>query len=212
MKTYDSRAGYDLYAPDYRKDHPHLDSFDWDQAQAILAQAVAEQLERGRPVRLLDIGCGDGRALKRLVRLRDLRRWDRDLSFQGWDISENMLRQARKVLPADVALLRHDLLDQAPPNGQFELACSFFVLVHIDHPGDFLAAAKAVLKPGGAFVFNNIPQREGLVLESKGHQFQIEWFHHEAEAVADAIAEQGLELEDELATEWSTLYRVRVPE
>lgn len=208
MKILDSRSGYNLYAPNYRKDHTHLDSFDWNIVQPILAGAISTALEKKSidPLQVLDLGCGDGRVLKRLVRLREQREWSDRVQLHGWDISDGMLKQARKALPSDVQLMCHDLLQSEPTHDKFDLICSFFVLVHIADPYDFLKAASAVLKHGAIFIFNNIPQKEALVLESNGQKFRIEYEHHESSDVLAAFDDCGLELIEQIDTEWSQLF------
>ena len=216
MKVFDPRQGYDLYAPQYRKDHAHLDSFDWEAARAILMTELESRLSaQTGTLRFLDLGCGDGRTLKRLLRTREQRNWQDKLDLHGWDISDGMLRQARKALDHSVHLECRDLMDLAirPPATSeiFHLVTSFFVLVHIDQPIDFCRAIKGVLAPGGRIIFNNIPQRDALVLEAGGQKFRIEYNHHEDEAVAAALVESGLTLVSSQATQWSTLFLAELP-
>jgi predicted TPR repeat methyltransferase len=216
MKTFDVRTGYDLYAPNYRKDHAHLDSFDWENARQALMAQLEGGLERAKqPLRFLDLGCGDGRILKRLVRTVEQRQWTGRVELHGWDISDGMLKQAAKAAGPSVHLARRDLMDlvEAAPDGpRFDLVASFFVLVHIEQPGDFCQALAGLLSPGGRAVFNNIPQRDALVLEAQGRRFQIEYCHHENGQVLEAIASSGLSLVDTRDTDWSTLFIVVAPD
>ena len=211
MKTLDSREGYNLYAPNYRKDHQHLDSFDWVELQPLIVKQLELLMaEAGNsPIRLLDLGCGDGRILKRLARLREQRNWYPQLELHGWDISEGMLKQARKALPADLQLERHDLLSVPTGLPAFNLICSFFVLVHIGHPADFLTAASALLADAGIFIFNSIPQKEALVLENAGHKFQIDYEHHEVPQILDCLDDSDFKLVQQLGTPWSDLFVVQ---
>jgi 2-polyprenyl-3-methyl-5-hydroxy-6-metoxy-1,4-benzoquinol methylase len=213
MRTLDSREGYDIYAPQYRKDHPHLDSFDWEDCRQRLAVESERQLAlHPAGIRLLDLGCGDGRALKRLQRLGEQKGWTDRVRLHGWDISEGMLKQAAKALGPGVKLERRDLREAAGSERRFHLVASFFVLVHIDHPDDFCRAALDLLEPGGSLVFNNIPQRDALVLESGGQKFRIDYRHHADSDVAAALEKSGLVLQEQHQTAWSTVFVARRPD
>jgi 2-polyprenyl-3-methyl-5-hydroxy-6-metoxy-1,4-benzoquinol methylase len=213
MRTLDSREGYDIYAPQYRKDHPHLDSFDWEECRQRLAAETGRQLDlHPAGIRLLDLGCGDGRALKRLLRLGEQKGWGGRVKLNGWDISDGMLKQAAKALGPEVRLERHDLRDSAGTSQRFHLVLCFFVLVHIDHPDEFSRAAFDLLEPGGSLVFNNIPQRDALVLESGGQKFRIDYCHHEDGDVAASLEKCGLALQEQHQTAWSTIFTVRRPD
>lgn len=215
MRVLDSREGYDLYAPQYRKDHPHLDSFDWEACRSRLVTQMQQRLAaKPAGIRFLDLGCGDGRVLKRLQRLCEQRAWTDRVKLHGWDISEGMLKQAGKALGPEVKLERHDLV-QARHTAEpfrFDVIVSFFVVVHIDRPVDFCRAAADLLVPGGRLVFNNIPQRDALVLESAGQKFRIEYQHHEDETIREALDETGLELLEQHQTPWSTVFVARRPD
>ena len=211
MKTLDSRAGYDLYAPHYRQDHGHLDSFDWEATRVEIMLLIESLVSTSAvPIRLLDLGCGDGRILKRLQRSAEQRNWSNKLELHGWDISDGMLKQAAKTLGPTVHLQRRDLRDPVPRR-DFQLIVSCFVLVHIESAHDFVQALFDLLTAGGKAVFNNIPQRQALVLESSGQKFQILYEHHEDDEISQAIEELGLELIFEKKTNWSTLFAVRKP-
>jgi ubiquinone/menaquinone biosynthesis C-methylase UbiE len=211
MKTLESREGYDLYAPNYRKDHAHLDSFDWEITRKFLMDRIQFLLD-SRPgrIRLLDLGCGDGRVLKRLLRSFEQKSWTERIELHGWDISEGMLKQARKALGPGVQLQRCDLqdVDSIPPNQGFDLIVSCFVLVHIDPVRDFTDLIAQLLAPGGRAVFNNIPQHQALVLEAGGQKFQIDYHHHKDDTVAQATTESGLLSSHQESTAWSTIFLV----
>lgn len=201
MKTYTSRQGYDLYAPEYRKDHPHLDSFDWAVAGPWIKAAALECLQRLPLPKLAELGCGDGRLLGRLER------WDKDLRPAGsgqpvWQLSGSDLSPAMLQLSARKAkTARLDTCDLSAPGwadrllaawGRQDVLLCFFVLVHLTDLGDFFRGARRLLAPGGRFFFNNIPQREGPVLEAGGHQFRIEAWHHSDGQVRAALQSAGL--------------------
>lgn len=208
MKQLSSQDGYDRYAPHYRKDHSHLDSFDWDLCRPLI-KAALDPLPRA----VLDAGCGDGRVLKRLVKLLP-DPLPPGFVLEGRDISAGMLAQARKALPAWVRLVQADICDPRPGGkgshaGHFDLALAFFVLVHVPRPGLAFQALASWLNPGGRLICNSFPQKEAPVLEEGGHKFQIEFFDHSAGELLEAAALAGLELEQDIQGPWSRVFSFR---
>ena len=99
----------------------------------IAARLIAEGL---RPV--LDVGCGDG-ALGRLL-LRA------GVSWVGADLSATLLRDApRPVICADAIRLPF-------PDGTFGAVAMLYMLYHLADPGQAIAEAHRVLRPGGLLV------------------------------------------------------------
>jgi SAM-dependent methyltransferase len=95
---------------------------------------------------VLDLGCGTGAALDRLLALR--------LpfgSYTGVDISPDMLARAQKKfgdLP-NVHFEQGDLIREPLPNGPFDLILSTWVLHLLSDPNVVVAKAEAQLRPGG---------------------------------------------------------------
>lgn len=137
---------------------PDVDDWDrhWDDYSAAAARNPAQEYRRrlaarllehgGPPVRLLDIGCGQGDFL---VLARE--RWP-GARLAGLEVSESGVRQSREKVPqADVRLC--DLLDpdgEAPPEltGWATHALCSEVLEHVDDPVQLLRSARDYLAPG----------------------------------------------------------------
>ncbi len=105
----------------------------------FVTRVVDAQRTRGRPVRLLDIGCGDGSILGGCGIHPAI----------GLDASPDALRAARAdghdVLCADVS--------RAPfADGVFSVITLFHVLEHVTSPAPFLAAVGRLLAPDGDLI------------------------------------------------------------
>lgn len=131
---------YDGLAPIWR---------DWlyrDAAEA-LDTAIVEALPPGAAI--LDLGCGTGAVLERLLALGA-----RVGSYTGVDLSPAMLARARAKL-GGVAGARFEQLDLRAgplPAGPFDLVVSAWALEHLPDPGAVVAAARARLRPSGRVV------------------------------------------------------------
>src|SRR5579859_645987 len=104
----------------------------------------------GRGVqRILDIGCGEGQL--GLV-LRDI--YAPQAQLVGIDKDERAIAlaraHAREQGAANVEFVVGDVMAGLPP-GPFDLVYDSLVLVHLHEPEKVIAAAWAVLKPGGSF-------------------------------------------------------------
>jgi len=206
MKNLDPEEGYDAYAAEYRKDHAHLDSFDWD----LLRPLIKKQLEAGAK-QIIDLGCGDGRVLKRLVKMLK-NPPESDVHLEGWDISSGMLAQARKQVPAWVELKKKDLLelpDSSFPHQGFDLALALFVFVHFSKPRHAFETIAHLLKSSGRCICNTFPQKEAPVLQQGGRRFQIEYYDHSYNDLLEEAHLAGLELEDHLQGPWSEILILR---
>jgi len=200
MKRLSSRQGYDLYAADYRKDHAHLDSFMNGAESAAWLRALDQLLAQRAAVTALDVGCGDGRTLKRWLRAVENRGLGTRVALHGADISPKMLEAARARVPG---VLWH-LLDLASLGacrewnrrfGHADLLSAFFVLVHFDRIEPFFEGAAALLSPGGKLVMNTLPQPSPPELSASGKPIVIEAWDHRAEDVLAAGERAGFTLE-----------------
>lgn len=111
-------------------------------ALAPMHERIAREipLERGR---LLDVGCGPGRLTRRIARLHP------ELRVTGLDLSEDMIRQARRE-PAPANLeFRLGSPASAGFAGEFDLAISVLSFHHWEEPVEELRALRRALKIGG---------------------------------------------------------------
>jgi ubiquinone/menaquinone biosynthesis C-methylase UbiE len=182
-KVFESREGYDLYAPHYRKDHNHLDSFDWPLCRSIF-QSLIEGKDPGS-LAVLDLGCGDGRTFGRLSKILP--------GITGIDLSARMLDLLRAKDPG-ARLVQADCLALPFRPASFDLCLSFFLIVHVTDLDPFFREISRVLKPGGSLLLNNIPQHSPPVLEGQGEKFIIRSHYHSDREVLGAAEENGLEL------------------
>jgi len=200
MKRLTPRQGYDLYAGDYRKDHPHLDSF-MDGAESEAWYRALEVLLATQPtVRAVDLGCGDGRTLGRWARGVAKRNLVDRVELWGTDLSPNMIAAARGRIQG----VRWDVLDGADAaamdrwrqtHGAADLVSAFFVLVHFSRPEVFFENLIRLMAPGGRLVMNSIPQPKAPELRAQGKPIVIEAWDHGTEEVMGAAEAVGFTLE-----------------
>lgn len=99
--------------------------------------------------RVLDLGCGTGTLLQRLIHLAP------EAAFWGLDPSPEMLSVARQKLPSSVAL-HLGTADQLPfPNESFDVVISTNAFHYFRHPSHAIQEAKRVLKPDGRLVITD---------------------------------------------------------
>jgi L-threonylcarbamoyladenylate synthase len=102
--------------------------------------------------RILELGVGTGESARRLLARHP------DAFLVGIDSSAEMLAAAREALPAERADLRVARIEDALPDGPFDLVASALSVHHLDEPqkADLFSRVRAVLAPGGRFVFADV--------------------------------------------------------
>jgi len=199
MKRLAPLEGYDLYAGNYRKDHPYLDSFMEGAESESWIRALEALLIDHATVRAVDVGCGDGRTLGRWARRREKHELTDRLELWGLDFSPKMIEVAR----GRVKGVNWSVIDVGNPdavaawriqNGAADLVSAFFLVVHFDRPERFFRCMKGLLAPGGRLVMNTIPQPKAPELRASGKPVVIEAFDHTAEEMVYCGEEAGFEL------------------
>ena len=200
MKRLSPLAGYNLYAGNYRKDHPHLDSF-MDGAESEAWYRALEALLIDHPhIITHDAGCGDGRTLGRWVRGIEKRGLTDRVSLWGTDFSPKMISAARGRIKG----AQWDVLDFGTPdkttawtkvNGKADLVSAFFVVVHFDRPERFFKCMAALLSPGGKLIMNTIPQPKVPELWASVKPITIEAWDHTPDEMVFCGEEAGFTLD-----------------
>jgi SAM-dependent methyltransferase len=124
-----TRVNYDRLAPTYHQRYAHNPLSGVAEALRSLLQEVGAQ-------RALEVGCGTGRWLRELG--------TRVPHVHGVDLSHGMLRQGASPSVACAHACHLPF-----PETTFDLVFCVNALHHFDKPGDFIAHAQRLLRPGG---------------------------------------------------------------
>lgn len=130
--------------------------------------------------RVLDVGCGDGRALN----------WYRELDgynveTHGVDFDEQAVEKARA---AGHHVYTGTFEDAPIPRDYFDLVVATHVIEHVADPKKFAATALAVLKPGGVFLCEtpNAESWDAKVFRQQhwgGYHFPRHWVLYTPESI-----------------------------
>ena len=143
--TEDAAQAYEAFASIY-DDFNHLNDYEMWLGEVLLPELEKHGLKKGR---LLDVGCGTGRAFEPMLR----RGWE----IVGCDLTPAMLVEARRkfgdAVPLEVADIR-----ELPTFGEFELVLALNDVVnYLTEDGDLeraLSGMAANLAPGGLILFD----------------------------------------------------------
>lgn len=138
---------YRAVAPVYDRLSPVWRDWLYRDALGAFDAAIVTALPPGGDV--LDLGCGTGAVLERLIAL------DAPFgTYTGVDVSSPMLARARDKLShvPGARFGRLDLRTEPLPDGPFDLVVSAWVLEHLRDPGSTVMKARDRLRPGGRIV------------------------------------------------------------
>lgn len=139
------------------------------------AYRVAAARNPDRPVRVLEVGCGDG---VNLFRLRDLK----DASFWGCDYNPVRLERARALVPAaQFSQVEIEAGRPCPVPGGSHLMIFSHVIEHIAQDVAALAAIRSWLAPGGLCAF--LTPNEGCLVARAGRKWVDPWIARETDHV-----------------------------
>jgi cyclopropane fatty-acyl-phospholipid synthase-like methyltransferase len=168
-----AKAAYDLFGQGYLQTYPD------DLAQfAPLVDEFLTKVPAGG--RILDVGCGNGAYVSYFL--------TRGFDAIGIDISETMLSEARRMVPADRLFLM-DMFDiESFPADSFDGIVSVTSMLYTskkNHP-EMLRQILRLLKPGGSLLL--------MMLEGMGEGLEKEEYQGK-EAMTHAAYYQSEELE-----------------
>jgi len=160
--------------------------------QHRLHQIVEKVTTSVGPLRLLDVGCADGRMLDWAKAGPDGAR----IETHGIDMNEAAVAAARAR--GHRAVVGRFELDHELEPGTFDLLLASHVIEHVEDPGAFTRRAAELLRPGGLFVVEtpNIDSSDARHLKGLwgGNHFPRHWTFYGPETIA-ALAERcGLEV------------------
>ena len=101
------------------------------------------QKRLGRPIRMLDAGCGDGYWLKRLS-------WIPDLTLTGVDYNPLRVERAREMNPGVTVI--HQELSQLSENNKYHVILLNQVLEHVHDDVGLLMLLSNLLEPEGSLI------------------------------------------------------------
>jgi len=137
-----------------RADIPDYDRFQDELVEASGAGAL----------RVLELGTGTGETASRLLRRHP------QAELVGIDASDQMLGVARARLPVDRVALRVSRLEEALPEGPFDLVASALCVHHLRaaEKRDLFVRIRDLLAPGGRFVLADVvvPADQGDAITS----------------------------------------------
>ncbi len=108
----------------------------------------ADSLSRETPLKILELGCGTGAALRRLQQ-----RLHPDSTLIGADISAKLLARARRIDPNDTITWIQVAKDHLPfEDSSFDAILMHTLLSHVPDPTSCLRQADRLLKENGTLV------------------------------------------------------------
>jgi SAM-dependent methyltransferase len=140
--------------------------------------------------RILDIGSGAGQILGHLVKYADP-----DACITGIDISEAMLRRARRRIKSDrPALITADLAELPFADDTFDCVTCGYVLEHLPDPRVGLAEIGRVMQPGAKMLLFTTEDNFGGAWTSRIWACRT----YNRKELRSICADVGLELDEEL--------------
>jgi ubiquinone/menaquinone biosynthesis C-methylase UbiE len=119
---------------------------------ATLRGPRLKRLSKGRPDRVLEIGCGQGEGARIIYDLFGPQ------SYVGIDLDPRMIRRARRragALP-NATFIEGDVSNLEFPEASFDLVMDFGIVHHVPNWRDALAEVHRTLMAGGEFLFEDL--------------------------------------------------------
>jgi SAM-dependent methyltransferase len=155
--------------------------------------ALLKRLDRAGTIRVLDVGCADGRLLNWY---KASSAGDR-IETYGIELSDAAADVARRA-GHNVVTGRFEV-DTELPAGGFDLILAYHVIEHVDDPVAFARRAAELLAPGGLFVAAtpNLDSPDALRFRSVwgGNHFPRHWTLYDAQTLGRLASQVGLSVE-----------------
>lgn len=160
--------------------------FEWSYGDARFVHALRERFLRRaiaavgrgvveRPLRVVEVGCGDA---VNLYRIRDLP----DVRLYGFDYNPLRIERARKLLPsAHFEVQEHGSSTACPVEGGAHLLIFSHVIEHIEDDVGALSALRGWLAPGGKVAL--LAPNEGCLFARLGREYFDPWIKEETDHV-----------------------------
>ncbi len=177
------RDGYDELAETY------ADSRDQDEAELALLEELRSGLDSPEP-RILDAGCGDGRAAARPLADR--------AAVVGLDVSRAQLQLAAETV--DVPLVQGELTALPFEPATFDAVCAFHSIIHVprsEHETVFREFARVLSGGGRLLVSVGEAGWEGANPDWLDGGAEMAWSFHDLEWSRAALADAGFRIADE---------------
>lgn len=160
-----------------------------------MLRPIVHRILGPRPLRILDVGCSDGRMLSHLRSAIEAE--GGRVETVGVEMSSTAAALARgRGHEVHAQRFEEATLSRA----SFDLVCSFHVLPHVSDPQAFLQALVAVTKPGGFLLLDtmNTDTLDFQLLGKSGHwggyHFPRHWNLYNAQTLAQLAQRCGLEV------------------
>lgn len=155
--------------------------------------ALLDRLGKRGKVRILDVGCADGRLLDWY---KQSPAGDR-LETYGIELSEDAAAEARRR-GHEVVAGRFEIDTTFEP-GTFDLILAYHVIEHVDDPRGFAQRASDLLAPGGLFVVAtpnvDSPDVRRFRAHWGGNHFPRHWTLYDETTIGQLARDVGLSLE-----------------
>lgn len=111
-------------------------------------QEIVDRVRKLEGDKILDLGCGNGNIINLLKK-------EREASYYGLDISENMIEEAKKRCDEDVEFTVGDSENLPYQDGQFDIIICNASFHHYTNPESAIKEIKRVLKTGGTLILGD---------------------------------------------------------
>lgn len=165
---------------------------------ALEERRMASQLEDFAGKDVVDLGCGTGRWLKKLEKLRPR-------SLTGIDLSPAMLEQARLKCVPSTRLLQGDCIETPLSDWSADRVLASFVLSYLPDLSVFAREAARILRPGGTIHVSDLHHNTASygwrrTFRAAGTVFEIETYRYTLDRLIETMSSMGLRLDQ--AAEW----------